>query len=182
MRYLSDNQSEILARIAELRTKFEVSPAGLTYVDILSALEQFTECVRYLKTRRSKGTKLGLENEAAVQDAIYLMLRPWIHDLVYENPTDKTGNRYAIKDFLSKSAKSIIEAKYIRDDRHGKEISRELHDDIEMYRRHPHCEHLILFMYDPDSYIPDVEALRVAIEEERVYGGRPLHCHLVVKP
>jgi hypothetical protein len=110
------------------------------------------------------------------------MLRPWVIDLVNENPTDKVGNRFAIKDFISKSAKTVIEAKYIRDEAHGKQIAKELHDDIETYRHHPSCDHLIFFIYDPDSLIPDVGALNDEIITQRVYDGRVLQCYLIVRP
>ncbi len=140
------------------------------------------ECVRYLNTRRSKGAKLNLENEADVQDALYLMLRPWVLDLVYENPTDKVGNRYAIKDFISKAARTVIEAKYVRDAAHGKSIAKELHDDIETYRHHSHCDHLVFFVYDPDSLIPNVAALQAEMTTKRIYDGKPLVCYLIVCP
>lgn len=176
-----EQEASLLAGLATFRSglKEEVQ-ARLSFSDILSALEQFRECVRYLNVRRSKGLKLELAGEGDVQDFIYLMIRPWVQDLVYENPTDKVGNRYVIKDFLARSARTVIEAKYIRDEVHGKVVSKELHDDIEMYRRHPDCDHLIFFIYDPDSLIPDVAALRNDIEANRSYDGRALHCHLIV--
>jgi hypothetical protein len=177
-------KSEILAGLAELRPKLVESglEPEVCYSKILLALEQFGECVRYLNTRRSTGAKLNLESEADVQDAIYLMLRPWVTDLVHESPTQKVGNRYAIKDFLAPTARTIIEAKYIRDASHGKQISRELHDDIEVYRHHPKCDHLVFFIYDPDSLIPNVSALNSEVVTARLYDGRALHCHLVVHP
>ena len=139
------------------------------------------ECVRYLNTRRSK-TSLVLDSEAAVQDAVYLMLRPWIPDLVSEDPGSREGNRFTIKDFLSKSAKTVIEIKYVRDAAHGKSISSEMHDDIEMYRHHPACVNIIFFVYDPNALIPDRAALQRQIETTRVYGGVPLACKLIVRP
>ena len=175
-------QAEILSGLAQFKSSAESSNAGPSYVQIRTALEQFMECVRYLNTRRSKGAKLSLESEADVQDALFLMLRPWIADLVSENPTDKIGNRFAVKDFISKSARTVIEAKYIRDATHGKQIAKELHDDIETYRHHPYCDHLIFFIYDPDSLIPDVSALNSEISTVRTYDGKPLHCHLIVRP
>lgn len=176
-------QAEICASLAGLRPQIEEKlKTGLSYADIVSALEQFMECVRYLNTRRSTGAKLNLEGEDDVQDAIYLMLRPWVTDLIYENPTGKVGNRFTIKDFLSKSTKTVIEAKFIRDKAHGKQISKDLHDDIEVYRHHQYCEHLVFFIYDPNSSIPDVAALREEIVSDRVYSGRSLHCHLIVRP
>lgn len=184
MRNKLSEQSDILAGLAELRPKLmeEGLDPEVSYTKILSALEQFGECVRYLNTRRSTGARLNLESEADVQDAIYLMLRPWVTDLVHESPTEKVGNRYTIKDFLAPAARTVIEAKFIRDVAHGKQISKELHDDIEVYRHHPKCEHLIFFIYDPDSLIPNVTALNAEIASSRVYDGRALHCHLVVRP
>lgn len=149
---------------------------------ILTALAEFQECVRYLNTRRSTSAVLKLDSEAAVQDAIYLMLRPWLIDLVPENPTDKIANRYTIKDFVTRSARTVIEAKYIRDAPHGKNITKELHDDIETYRHHSACRHLVFFIYDPDALIPDRASLERQIAVERVYDGVALTCHLVLKP
>jgi hypothetical protein len=179
-----ERQAEICADLAKIRSQsVSRTPATeISHEKIIFALEQFMECVRYLNTRRSTGAKLNLEGEDDVQDAIYLMLRPWINDLVYENPTDKIGNRFVIKDFLAKSAKTVVEAKFIRDENHGKYISKELHDDIETYRHHPHCKHLIFFIYDPDSLIPNVAALREEIITSRTYDGEPLYCHIIIRP
>ena len=149
---------------------------------VLQALKSFTECVRYLNTRRSGGTLLSLDSEAAVQDTLYLMLRPWVSDLVPENPTDKIANRYSIKDFLSRSSRIVIEAKYVRSADHGKSIVKELNDDIETYRYHPHCDDLIFFIYDPDALIPDSAALSRHISSNRVYDEKVLKCHGVIKP
>lgn len=56
---------------------------------VVSVLEQFPACVRYLNTRRSSGAVININSEADIQDVVYLMLRPWITDLVPENPTDE---------------------------------------------------------------------------------------------
>ena len=149
---------------------------------IVRALGEFMESVRYLNTRRSDDAILKLDSEAAVQDALYLMLRPWVVDLVPENPTGKIANRYTIKDFVSRSARTVIEAKYVRDKRHGRDLSKELHDDIETYRSHEACRHLVFFIYDPNALIPDRAALARQICVERVYDGMAVTCHLVVLP
>jgi hypothetical protein len=185
---MSDSESvRVAAAVSALRSKYgalspvaAVAPKGLA--EILAALNEFQECIRYLNTRRSKGAILKLASEADVQDALYLMLRPWLRDLVHENPTDRTANRYVIKDLLVPSLRTVIEVKYVRDKAHGKSISSELHDDIEMYRRHPLCSYLVFFIYDPDSLIGDQRKLVDAIQEERTYSGKPLHCHVIVKP
>jgi hypothetical protein len=155
---------------------------GVNVTKVVSALEQFQECVRYLNTRRSSGAVIDISGESDVQDALFLMLRPWLVDLVPENPTDKVASRYVIKDFLSRELKVVVEAKYIRDKKHGKEISKELHDDIETYRNHPNCENLVFFIYDPDALIPDVSALKRQIEAVRSYETKQLAVYCVVKP
>ncbi len=174
-----------VARLAQKygqRTGTPLDPGIVDIRRIIGALNEFMECVRYLNTRRSKGAVLRLDSESAVQDALYLMLRPWILDLVPENPTDRVASRYVIKDFLSRTARTVIEAKYIRDTAHGKSVSKELHDDIETYRHHPACRNIIFFIYDPDALIPDRAALERQIAIERVYDGVPLTCHLILKP
>ncbi len=151
----------------------------------LFALQEFDACVRYLNTRRSAGAVINIQSEADVQDVLYLLLRPWVVDLVYESPGEKSANRFVIKDFSSMTGRFVVDAKYIRDKEHGRSISKELHDDIEMYRTHAHCDDLIFFVYDPDALIPDQRALREAIQVERAYGKggeKHLRCHLIVKP
>ena len=149
---------------------------------VINALQSFTDCVRYLNTRRSGGTFLAPDSEAAVQDALYLMIRPWIVDLTPENPTDRIANRYSIKDFVSKSNRLVIEAKYVRSPDHGRSIVKELNDDIETYRYHASCENLIFFIYDPDGFIPDGAALERHLFSPRTYSERILKCYAVIKP
>jgi hypothetical protein len=149
---------------------------------VLSALNTFSEMVRYLNTRRSRGAILTLEDEPSVQDALYLMLRPWINDLTPESPTDKVANHFSIKDFCSPANGFVIEAKYVRDKAHGKSIVKEINDDIETYRYHPKCDDLIFFIYDPDSNIPDSASLQRHLSESRTYGSKVLRCHGVIKP
>lgn len=151
-------------------------------LEIFEALEEFMECVRYLNTRRTKGTVLALSSEGDVQDALYLMLRPWIKDLKYEDPDPKSGNRYVIKDFICPSAEAVIEAKYIRDKRHGKDISKELHDDIEMYKQIDECSLIIFFIYDPNGLIPSTKTLVDSICVPRLYGEKSIEVKLVIKP
>ena len=174
-----------LGGITTLSSDTKSAPQTPQVESVLLALREFDACVRYLNTRRSAGAVLDIQSEADVQDVLYLLLRPWVVDLIYESPADKSANRYAIKDFSSRSARFVLDAKYIRDKEHGRSISKELHDDIEMYRTHPRCDDLIFFVYDPDALIPDQRALREAIEVHRTYGAseaKHLKCHLVVKP
>jgi hypothetical protein len=184
---MTDTISTVLSGVDDFRSKHRnvARPALRVRVEvdkIVTALDSFGECVRYLNTRRSAGARLHLDNEAAVQDVLYLMLRPWVTDLVPENPTDKIANRFSIKDFVSESSRVVLEAKYIRNAEHGKAIVKELNDDIETYRYHPSCDDLIFFIFDPDGFIPDAGALQRHLCSSRSYGDRTLTCHVVIKP
>jgi hypothetical protein len=174
----------MLGGLADISAAARLGSAGQTRAipNVVAALQEFNECVRYLNTRRSSGSILRHDSEAAVQDALYLILRPWIPDLVAETPTEKLANRFTVRDFVSKELRLIVEAKFIRDKQHGKSIAKELHDDIEVYRHDLVCDTIVFFVYDPDSNIPDERELRRTIEQSRVYDGRPLNCILVVKP
>jgi hypothetical protein len=184
---MSRSREEFLSGIENLSSKYKTAPAAIlpTRIEVsrvIGALKSFGECVRYLNTRRTGGALLNLDSEAAVQDALYLMLRPWIADLIYENPTDRIANRFAIKDFVSKANRLVIEAKYIRNADHGKSIVKELNDDIETYRYHPSCDDLVFFIYDPDGLIPDGAALERHLSCDRRYDEKVLRCHTVIKP
>lgn len=182
---MTDGLTQILDGVDHLRqehSSIHVETSEVAVPNVMAALNSFTDCVRYLNTRRSGGALLNLDSEAAVQDALYLMLRPWITDLVPENPTDKVGNRYSIKDFVSASSRIVIEAKFVRSADHGKSLVKEINDDIETYRYHRHCDDLIFFVYDPDGQIPDAAALERHLSSRRVYDDKLLRCHGVIKP
>ena len=173
---------EALGRKGANNSSGKHEDVGPTVKQVLDALGSFNEIVRYLNTRRSKGAILDITNEAAVQDVVYLMLRPWVLDLIYENPTDKVGNRYTIKDFVSPQGKFVVEAKYVRNADHGKKIVSELNDDIETYRYHRSCEDLIFFIYDPENHIPDAASVERHLRTSRSYDGKTLRCHGMIKP
>ncbi len=185
---ISDPISTLLDGVESLRSKNQVESQknaptkAVGVVSVLARLNSFTEIVRYLNNRRSKGAILEMTSEAAVQDVLFVMLRPWVLDLVYENPNDKVAGSFSIKDFVSHSGKFVVEAKYIRSADHGKRISSELNDDIENYRYHRSCDDLIFFIYDPDGYIPDAAAVERHLSSNRVYDGKILRCHAVIKP
>ncbi len=179
---LARGTAEAATELSKLSPNIVLNPITFGSSNVVSALEQFQECVRYLNTRRSKGAIIDIKNEDDLQDVIFLMLRPWIRDLVPENPTERIASRFVIEDFLSKELDTVVEAKFIRDKNHGRAISKELHDDIETYRNHQYCAELVFFIYDPNAMIPDTLALRRQIEGERNYNGKRLNVRCVIKP
>lgn len=183
---LCKDASDALASLEQIRNGMnpvvipprEESPFSVR--QILAALSQFQECVRYLKNRRAKPL-FEIRNEDDVQDLIYFMLRPWIIDLTNEAPADKTANQFSIMDFNSKVVRTVVEAKYIRNKDHGKKIVKELNDDIAQYHS-TLFDSIIFFVYDPNDNIPDMGKVRSAVEVDRTVDGRKLTCYYVSSP
>ena len=62
-------------------------------------------------------------------------------------------------DFLLKNESIVIEVKKTRQGLGAKEVGNELMIDIERYKSHPSCRHLVCFVYDPDSQIANPDGL-----------------------
>ena len=56
-------------------------------------------------------------------------------------------------DFLLKREKVILELKRTRKGLDGREVGKQLVEDIAHYGTHPDCERLICFVYDPEHRI-----------------------------
>ena len=56
-------------------------------------------------------------------------------------------------DFLLKKEKIVVEVKMTRRGLADKEVGDQLIVDIERYKKHPDCNTLICFIYDPDGRI-----------------------------
>jgi REase_DpnII-MboI len=109
------------------------------------------------------------------------MTKPFIPDLEPESPTIKIASRFTVEDFVSKELSLVLEAKYIRDKAHGKSITKELHDDIEMYRANANCSTIIFFLYDSGRFIPSADSLVKHIETKRTYDQKALTTICIIK-
>ncbi len=79
---MASDAARLCDAVAQLNGKYgsrkSLSSLPASAQQIVEALGQFMDCVRYLNTRRSEAAILKLDSEAAVQDALFLMLRPWM--------------------------------------------------------------------------------------------------------
>jgi hypothetical protein len=137
--------------------------------------------VRYLHTRRA-APSLIIESEDKVQDALFLMLRPNIPDLVWENPNLKEAARSWRPDFTSSAHSIAIDAKYVRDVRHGRSIITELDEDIAAARELPNWKHLFFFIYDPGLYLPTPSTLITHCDGTHYHEGRSVCVHTFISP
>lgn len=173
--------TELDGQCAPVRNFVRLKPGLATSVDdILLLLTAFPDCVGYSLNRRSSPI-LPLTNEASVQDLIYFMLRPSIVDLVPEQPIANATRQYSLEDYMCRNLGTIVEAKFVRSKQHGRELKKELHDDIGEYKADANCQHLIFFVYDPNKYIESPTALRKAVEGAHVHNGKGINVYCVVQ-
>lgn len=104
------------------------------------------------------GTKFS--NESELQKFIYAVLRSLFVSVEFEDPTEKRCERSSRLDFVLKDHKIIIEVKFVRDQKHAKEIYNELAEDYPKYSTSPYGETIINYIYDPDKNIANHEQFK----------------------
>jgi len=100
--------------------------------------------------------------------------------VTYENPGPKAAQQYGVPDFLLPGWKVGVEAKYVRDAAHGRNIEQELNDDIAKFSVRDDCDGAVFVVLDPSRHMPDPANLRRHVEKPRVLGGKAFCARLVV--
>jgi hypothetical protein len=93
-----------------------------------------------------------VEAEREVQDILWVMLRPYFEDLVYEDPLPKVGHSSYRTDFGVPSLRLLIEVKYARKAVAFKELEKEvMEDSIANLANTDRYDRIIVFIYDDSS-------------------------------
>lgn len=177
---IAQRSTSLQKEIDEL-TGHKKSPSGTVDLDkVIDLIESFDDCVGYSQNRRSK-VIVDTSSEDGVQDMLYFMLKPYIFDLVPEQPNSGETRQYSIQDFRSKSLKTIIEAKRIRNKSHGKSIKKEINDDIGEYKHDDICENLIVVIFDPEHFIESRSGLKRNFDGIHTHGDKKLFVKTIIK-
>ena len=148
---------------------------------LFQTLDSFPVLVGYLQGRREEPF-IALKDEAAVQDLLYLSLKPVIPELVYEEPTRKGAAGYSIGDFSLLSMNLILEVKYVRTSSDVKMKAGEIAQDIWQYSSQSDCQVIIFFVYDPYILIPDRPNFISMSSGQFVSRGREVTLYTLIKP
>ncbi len=111
----------------------------------ISAL-QFTK-------RHSNRTPFIIDDEYDVQDYFHALLKIHFNDVRPEEYIPSYAGSSSKVDFLLKDEKILVEIKYATSKLKDKAIGEQLIIDIEKYKKHPDCECLVCFVYDPNFNI-----------------------------
>ena len=124
-----------------------------TFEKIRLIINRFETVARQLKRRHSNRHTLKINDEYDVQDLFHTLLRLFFEDIRDEEYTPSYAGAGSRIDFILKAENTAIEIKKTRRGLTAKRIGEELMIDSQRYQNHPHCKHLICFVYDPDGFI-----------------------------
>lgn len=122
-------------------------------------LNNFHRVVRQLRNRHKDRTTLEIKDEYDVQDLLHSLLLIHFEDVRPEEYTPSYAGATSRMDFLIKDINTVIETKMTRETLKDKQLGEELIIDIEKYAKHPDCDKLYCFVYDPKEYINNPKGL-----------------------
>lgn len=123
----------------------------LTSIEVVrQVLNNFSEAIKKIKTRRRGKDVFEFKDEYDVQDVLYVMLKPIFPKLKEEDPVPKVGSNSTRIDLILRDQKILIEVKMIKEsDKDESKFIKQLKEDIQSYYSSEWMDHLFCFVYDP---------------------------------
>jgi hypothetical protein len=116
-------------------------------------LSRFHLVAREIHERHENRQTLRIDDEYDVQDLLHGLLTIYFDDVRPEQWTPELAGYSTRIDFLLKKEGIAIEAKKTRKGLGKKELGNQLIIDIAHYQKHPDCNTLFCFVYDPEERI-----------------------------
>ena len=136
--------------------------------DQLSLIERlclrFHAAARTLQDRYDSRTTLEINDKYDVQDLLHAFLRLHFDDIRPEEWTPSYAGRSSRVDFLLKAERIVIEVKKTRASMKAGELGEQLIIDRVRYERHPDCDTLVCFVYDPEGRIGNPRGIERDLE------------------
>lgn len=143
-------------------------------------LTKFDRSVRQLRRRHNNRPTIDAKDEYDVQDILHTILKCYFEDVRPEEYCPSYAGSSSRIDFLLKTERIIIEAKYATSKLKDKKIGEQLIIDIKRYETHPDCNTLFCFVYDPDGNITNPIALENDLSGQ--HGKNNLKVKVVISP
>lgn len=144
-------------------SKKEIEGLKLEQVKSIEVLQRvfskFHLIVKKLSDRYNSRETFDIKDEYDVQDLLDALLVLYFEDIRREEWTPSYAGKSARMDFLLHEEKIVIEVKMTREGLKDKEIGDQLIIDSKRYKKHPDCETLICFIYDPEGKIKNPKPL-----------------------
>ena len=150
--------------------------------DTISLIEKlclrFHAAARQLQGRHDNRPTLTINDEYDVQDLLHALLRLHFDDVRAEEWTPSYAGSGSRVDFLLKAERIVVEVKKTRPTMKARDLGEQLIVDRERYRKHPDCDTLVCFVYDPDGRIGNPAGIERDLEE---HPG-PMRVRVIIAP
>jgi hypothetical protein len=110
-----------------------------------------------------QGFRIADEHDA--QHVLHALLKIRFEDVRAEEWTPSYAGGTARMDFLLKAERVVVEVKMTRRGLGQRELGDQLLQDALRYKKHPDCDILACFIYDPDHLVNNPTALRPDMED-----------------
>ena len=127
---------------------------------------RFKKIVVQLTRRHDQRETLIIKNEYDVQDLLHALLKLYFDDVRDEEPIPSYAGASSRTDFYIPDIRTFIEVKKTRSNLKDRDLRDQLIIDIEQYQKHPGCEKIYCFVYDPDSFISNPTGIKNDFEEK----------------
>jgi len=137
-----------------------------TEKDIERIFMRFRKVAVQLTRRHSNRETLIIKDEYDVQDLLHGLLKLYFDDVRDEEPIPSYAGGSSRTDFYIPDIKAFIEVKKTRSGLKDKELRDQLIIDIDQYQKHPGCDKIYCFVYDPDTILRNPAAIKKDLEEK----------------
>ena len=178
-----DRADAILSSMIDEVREYEIDDDdGAGSPDQLSLIERlclrFHVAARQLQARHADRQTIRIEDEYDVQDLLHALLRLHFEDVRPEEWTPSYAGRSSRVDFLLKSERIVVEVKKTRASMKTGDLGEQLIIDRARYERHPDCDTLVCFVYDPEGRIGNPAGIERDLED---HGGK-LKVRVIIAP
>lgn len=150
-------QRQILLEFSKRQRSADTENDPVSKVELIS--RRFHLVARQLLRRHNGHPTIEVSDEYDVQDLFRGLLKLFFDDVRPEETTPSYAGGSSRIDYLLKNEQVLVELKKTRPNLKIKEVRDQLIIDIGTYRSHPDCKTLVAFVYDPDMYIDNPDAL-----------------------
>lgn len=134
-------------------------------VAIERILESFPDVVDSINRRHDGRKGFPINDEYDVQDLLRSLCLALCNDVRDEEAVPSFAGKNSRVDLFLKEESRFIEVKMARDSSHAKKLGEELSIDIPQYKKHPGCNHLFCFIYDPNRFVRNPIGLKSDLEQ-----------------
>lgn len=132
---------------------------------IVHILSSFSRVLSSINDRHAGRDGFRVEDEYDVQDLLRSLLVAFFDDVRDEEQVPSFAGGGTRVDLYLKNEKRFIEVKMTSSAARDRQVGNQLTSDIPHYKKHPGCEKLYCFVFDPGQHLKNPAGLKADLEE-----------------